>query len=96
MSRKIIPGCLARVIRGHDAGVVVTALNLVVNDDFAASDKVWRIDELVKASYPNEGKLTDLIGEEQLHRIDDNDLRKVSSWDKLKGIFEPEDLKVNS
>ena len=88
---KIEAGCMAVIVNskaGND-GIVVTVLGVVGPpglDDFSKSDGVrWAVDREIVSDW---GRKHNHVGENNLKRIN-GDLRKVTSWDALAGIYTP-------
>lgn len=98
---KIEPGCRAVIVNsmaGND-GKIVTVLGVAGEPGFEGVDKArrygtrWRIDLKIRSAGISSGEfrgLIDHIGEGQLQRINDDDSRKVVSWEALKDIWVPE------
>ena len=99
---KIEPGCRAVIVNsraGKDGKIVTVGENLgwpIINGDQREGSKHfgdrWEIDIPIKSI---KGAVYNHVGEKQLKRIDD-DSRQVTSWESLKDIFIPNDLKEST
>ncbi len=98
---KIEPGCRAVIVNSTagNNGKVVTVLGIAGEpgldgvDIYAKHGVRWRIDRLINVVSVETGKnkpSVDHIGENKLQRINDDDSRKVVSWEALKDIWVPE------